>query len=153
MKFKGDKKLKRQLDRLRRTAPYAMTAAILQVAGEIFAESQEEVPVDTGRLRASGVVAVVRAGRDPLVRIGYGTDYGLYVHEDPTKRHGPEIGRGVGQKYKYLEDPFLRAMPTYARRVAAYTRRNIDRGIWNVSTGEKMKGEKKTEKNKNKKDD
>ena len=124
----GSKKTVAMLDRMRSKYPGAFAAALFQKGAEIFAESQEEVPVDTGRLRSSGGVYPPRFIRWPVVRIGYGTRYGLYVHEDSNARHGPVIGRGKGQTYKYLEDPFKRALPMLHIKILRFFRRNIEQG-------------------------
>ena len=130
VRTKGVKQTERLLKNARKKYPGAFAAALFQVGGDIFSESQEEVPVDTGRLRASGGVYPPLFIRRPVVTIGYGTNYGLYVHEDPKKRHGPAIGRGAGQKYKFLEDPFNRAMTTFRTKLARYFRLNIMKKTW-----------------------
>ena len=140
IKTKGLKRTQKILDKARKKYPGAFAAALFQVGADIFEQSQLEVPVDTGRLRASGGVYPPAFIRMPVVRISYGTAYGLYVHEDPSKRHGPVIGRGVGQKYKFLEDPFKRAMNTFTMKMARYFRMNIIKGKW--TPGSAKKGEK-----------
>lgn len=66
----------------------------------IFAESQLQVPVDTGLLKNSGKINLAK--RDPQGLEGtitYSTDYALWVHEIPMNHDGE------GEKDKYLEDP------------------------------------------------
>jgi len=157
VKAKGLTRTEQLLKDKRKKYPGAFAAALFQVGGDIFSESQEEVPVDTGRLRASGGVYPPPFIKNPVVKIGYGTNYGLYVHEDPKKRHGPVIGRGVGQKYKFLEDPFNRALKTFREKLARYFRKNIIKKTWTPPTtpeegkkgsNKKMKREARVDANK-----
>lgn len=52
-------------------------------------ESQKVVPVDTGALKGSATTRAEGEGLDTAVIVGYGTDYGLYVHENLDARHKP----------------------------------------------------------------
>lgn len=106
------------LDEFRIRYPRALGAALYEEASAIFAESQLEVPVDTGRLRASGGVSPPIGRTDPYVRIFYGTDYALPVHERINVPHT------VG-KAKYLEDPFRRAIPGLLDRLAMRTMQHV----------------------------
>lgn len=95
----------------------------------IMAESVRQVPVDTGRLRASAYVSSPRDGASgPEVTLGYGTSYALPVHERT------EIPHKVG-KAKYLEDPMNAARAGYADRVGARARRMWARGEGYASVG------------------
>jgi hypothetical protein len=68
-----------------------------------FRASQEQVPVDTGALKDSGYLEIVRRGKNSVVEIGYGRngfpDYAAVVHEDTTVPHKSPT------KAKFLEDP------------------------------------------------
>lgn len=68
----------------------------------IFPQTQEQVPVATGRLRDTGRVEEVdNAVGEVTVAIAYGdeeVDYALAVHEDLEARH-------PHGKAKYVEDP------------------------------------------------
>lgn len=89
--------------------PKAITTlgqALYREGAAIFEESQDEVPLDTGNLRASGKLDFPKIeGKDVVVEISYGgaaADYALYVHEDL------EMNFRNGKKAKYLEDPARR---------------------------------------------
>ncbi len=100
--------LKGELEAMGVRYPQALGAALYEEASIVFAESQIECPVDTGRLRNSGGVSP-----PPNVTIFYGTDYALAVHErDVPHRTG---------KSKYLEDPFRRSLPGLLDRLAIRT--------------------------------
>lgn len=116
------------LDRLNRVLAvggrHALTAvgrAIYMEANKVFAESQMQVPVDTGALRASGMVSrPTQTAKSVEVQISYGgtaagfdgeVGYAAIVHENLGAHH--EVG-----KAKYLEDPVTEAAPEFAERVA-----------------------------------
>ena len=98
-----------------------------------FEETQQEVPIDTGQLRQSGMAhqPVIQDRRRVTAQITYGdnnTRYALSVHENP--RSGQTGGRSprgrryrtwarVG-KWKYVEHPMLRAIDGYGRRMARF---------------------------------
>ena len=130
VKTKGTKEVLKKFAKMQTKYPGAFNLALFQCGLEIFTESQAEVPVDTGRLRASGAVFPPQNFFDPKVIISYGTRYALPVHEILTARHGPEIGRGKGQKAKYLEDPFKRYMKYFRTRMLYFFRRNIKMNKW-----------------------
>ncbi len=95
----------------------AIPAALYQEAHDIMRESKRQVPVDTGRLRATGYVTPPQKDErgEDYVELGYGTDYALYVHEIPPPEEGAprprqiqpgtRTARHVTGKWKYLEDP------------------------------------------------
>ena len=61
-------------------------------------------PTGTGNLKQSGTVMVPEFQQSSVsVRLGYGMEYAKIVHDRP-----PTIGQG---KVKYLEKPFLAAIP------------------------------------------
>src|SRR5690606_17248765 len=76
-------------------------------------ESKKRVPVEFGNLRASGFVQQPRRedGRRIFVELVYGTDYAVYVHEDPDAFHK------VGQ-WKYLESVLNESAPFMGQRLA-----------------------------------
>lgn len=100
----------------------AMAAAVYQEACVIGRESILQVPVDTGRLRASFYVAPPAALVNPVVRMGYGVDYALPVHEMTDVPH--KVG-----KAKFLEDPINDAKGEWLDRVAKRTKTNFDSNI------------------------
>lgn len=114
-KVKGSAKLKRELRKLERFVPDAVQKALVEEALDIFAESQVQVPVDTGRLQDSGVVGEL-VGR-PGVVIAYGTDYALPVHERMDVNH-------TTGNAKFLEGPFLAAASGMVSRLVKRARRH-----------------------------
>lgn len=99
----GMDKLQRLLIQGGREAAKTAGRAIHDEALEAFAESQRQVPRDTGTLAGSGnVTSPFLEGNAVVVEIGYGgaaAPYALIVHEDLEARHD------AGKKAKYLEDP------------------------------------------------
>lgn len=110
-RFYGHKEVQKRLAELRDRVPVSFGQALYLEGLRIFVKSQIRVPVDTGRLRASGNVTEPKGGKNPFVLIYYGTVYAGAVHE----RHST--------KSKYLEGPFLEALPTMAKRIEADTLR------------------------------
>ena len=92
--------------------------ALRSEAQDAFAASQDEVPVDTGALKASGRVrpetgVFTRAG-EVYVELTYGgtaTEYSIYVHENLEANH-------PHGKAKYLEDPMTRQVNGISGRIA-----------------------------------
>lgn len=91
--------------------------AIWEEANKIFAKSQVLVPVDTGVLRGSGGVSAPQSdGKDLYVDIFYGgpaAPYALLVHEIQGNHHNPPT------QAKYLEQPFMEALPSIQANMAA----------------------------------
>jgi hypothetical protein len=92
--------------------------ALRSEAQDAFAASQDEVPVDTGALKASGRVrpetGVFTRGGEVYLELTYGgtaTEYSIYVHEnlEASHPHG---------KAKYLEDPMTRQVNGISGRIA-----------------------------------
>lgn len=87
-------------------AGHTLAQALYREAALIFEESQDEVPLDTGNLRASGKLGLPQVqGNELVVEITYGgaaADYALMVHEDMERTYRN------GKKSKYLEDPAKR---------------------------------------------
>lgn len=115
-KVKGERALRETLLNLEQQYPEALKKALIEEAFEIFEESQEQVPVDTGRLINSGVVGEM-SGRVGVV-IAYGTDYAIAVHERT------EVPHRIG-KAKFLEDPFFDAVSGMDRRLVERTRKHV----------------------------
>jgi len=81
-------------------------------------ESQKIVPVDTNVLRSSASTRAIGLGFNTVVAVGYGTDYGVFVHEDLEARHKP------GKQAKFLEQPARKKAP----RINAIVAESIVRG-------------------------
>jgi len=104
------------LARIPKEMPETLGKAIYEEANVIFNESQKIVPVDTGALRASGVVHPPKTehGRTS-VRVTYGgpaATYALYVHENLYARHNAPT------QAKYLETPLYRQVPVIIKNLA-----------------------------------
>jgi hypothetical protein len=110
----------------------AVAAAVYQEAVQVANVSVKQVPVDTGRLRASFWLAPPESLDNPVVRAGYGTDYALYVHERTDVSHAKrQKGGGMAEsgKAKFLEDPINDAKSGWADRVAERAKENIKNGV------------------------
>lgn len=101
----------------------ATPQAIMFGLEPIFDASQELVPVDTGRLRASGYVRVRTEKRSGRVRaeIGYGLGgqphYAGIVHERLDIRHAK------GKQAKFLEAAIDMHIGKFVRRVGLFMQR------------------------------
>jgi hypothetical protein len=127
--FRGERELARKLVALAKKAEARIGPALYRQGHRIMTRSKEEfVPVDLGTLRASGTVGEPEGlGIDTSLRLSYGsaaTPYALAVHEthsrhDPPswKAHKGPINFVTGGS-KYLEKPFLEAVPTLIRDLA-----------------------------------
>lgn len=96
----------------------AAARALRNEAQEAFAVSQDEVPVDTGALKASGRVrpeiGVYERGNELSVELTYGgtaMEYAIIVHENLESFH-------PHGKAKYLEDPMSRQVQGISGRIA-----------------------------------
>ncbi len=111
----GVKALVANLTGIAAATPKNIAAALYREAQIEMTESKKRVPVDTGALRASGVVQKpVFDGKNISVTLGYGgpsVDYAFKVHEDLQAFHK------VGQA-KYLESVILESAPHLAERIA-----------------------------------
>lgn len=113
----GAKAIQRNLRRAESGYRRALGAALYREGSAILAESLKLVPVDTGRLRATGYVSPPEQTRGGVeVEIGYGTDYAVKQHEDVSLAHV------VGQA-KFLQQPAEEAERGMLTRVQADMRR------------------------------
>lgn len=111
------------LDTLKRLAdkfPDYVGAALYQEAQIEMTEAKRRTPVDTGRLRASGRVALpVREGRRISVTLSFGgaaAPYAIYVHENLEANHAsPPFGGGQA---KFLESTINESAPYMLARIA-----------------------------------
>jgi hypothetical protein len=105
----------RNLKALAARAPDRVGTALYLEAEIEMAEAKQRTPVDTGALRASGVVSLPEfSGRQISVSLNFGgpaAPYALVVHED-LEAHHP-----VGQA-KYLESVIVESAPFMAARLA-----------------------------------
>lgn len=84
--IQGFAALQRNLAKTEKKLINAENAALYKKGNIIIADAKKMCPVDTGRLRDTGY-AGPPTGFPAVVETGFGTDYGLYVHEDLTARH------------------------------------------------------------------
>lgn len=108
------------ISQMARAAGANVTAALRKEAERIMTEVKENrVPVDTGALRASGIVTDIEGG----VELGFGNnivDYAIPVHENLFAHHT------VGEA-KYLENGINAALPSMSERIA----RDLDASLRN----------------------
>lgn len=116
VEIEGVEQLRATLRRAEGRAVPLLSAALYAEAENIMSASREQVPVDTGALRASGTVQLPSAGPTGVeVEFGYGgaaSEYAVIQHERMDYRHT------VG-KPKFLEGPTLEAAFGMASRLAA----------------------------------
>lgn len=112
----GVNHLREVLGRLGEEADEELGKELYDEALEAFAESQRQVPRDTGVLANSGQVGEPEHhGHETTVDISYGgaaSAYALIVHENLDANH-PH-----GGKAKYLEDPVNDRVDGMAERIA-----------------------------------
>ena len=108
--------LAKALNEIPSNMPELLDKALYEEANVIFNESQKIVPVDTGALRASGMVhAPKKEHNRTSVRVTYGgpaASYALYVHENLYARHASPT------QAKYLETPLYRQVPVIIKNLA-----------------------------------
>jgi len=107
--------MKAKLRKVAAKLPLRVGAALYQEAQIEMTESKRRVPVDTGVLRASGLVDVPQSdGRNITVTLSYGgaaETYAIIIHEDLEMFHR------VGQA-KYLESVLDESRPYMLGRIA-----------------------------------
>lgn len=114
-KLNGIPQMQARLRRIAVEYPEKVGAAMYKEAQIEMTESKRRVPVDTGALRASGIVSEPEVeGERVSVVMSYGgvaADYAIYVHENLDAFHP------VGQA-KYLESVLNESRPYMALRIA-----------------------------------
>jgi hypothetical protein len=93
------REVKMALRQKRTDAKQRLRVALIQAGLLIQRESQLLVPVDTAALRNSANTRAIDGKGYVEVIVSYGTEYGIYVHENLDAHHD------VGQA-KFLEQPF-----------------------------------------------
>ncbi len=105
------------IDRIENVTPEALVFGVQP----IFDKSQELVPVDTGRLKASGFVVTRDTAAGVGVFVGYGRfgkpHYAGFVHERLDIRHA------AGKQAKFLEAAVNEHIGDFERRVALFISR------------------------------
>lgn len=120
LKLEGIEDVRKALKHENKKIREAMRAAVYQEGVSIMGQSVVQVPVETGRLRATHYVTL--PNRDGVVEIGYGTVYALPVHERLSVNH-------PHGKAKFLQDPLNKARRGYIKRIAKRARDNHRRGV------------------------
>jgi hypothetical protein len=94
--------------------------ALQHALSPIYDTSQELVPVDTGKLKASGYIEVQQEGSELTGNVGYARDndpfYAVIVHERLDLRHEPPT------QAKFLEEAINRHIDEIPERFAEYMR-------------------------------
>lgn len=113
-KMSGASEMIRTLKRIADRFPDRVGRAIYQEAQIEMTESKRRVPVDTGVLRASGMVSLPeREGRNISVTLSYGgaaEDYAIPVHENLEAHH-------TNGQAKYLESVLNESRQHMAERI------------------------------------
>ena len=122
MTMKNKDKVLKRITEIVNQYPGVVGMAMYQQATIIARESLKQCPVDFGRLRASFYLAPPENNSFPVVKLGYGTKYAIYVHEMVGNKHP------VG-KAKFLEDPVNEAKSSWLNKVAARASSLIKSGV------------------------
>lgn len=115
MKLRGVDAMRAKIRKIAANLPNKVGAALYREAEIEMTESKKRVPVDTGTLRASGMVSEpVKENGQISVTLSYGgaaKDYAIPVHENLEAFHP------VGQA-KYLESVLNESRPHMLERLA-----------------------------------
>lgn len=119
----GGREVEKSLQRILGRYPEAVAAALYQEGLALDAEAAKRMPVDTGRMRASRYTAPPeQTSSGPVVEVGVGVEYAIYVHERTEARHP------VGEA-KFLENALRERASGFAARLAARIKQNAERGV------------------------
>lgn len=94
----------------------AVVGATTESSEDLLGKAEEETPVDTGTLRASGTVEITTGGMSCKGTVTFGggaADYAIWVHEG-TSRGMPA--------FKYLERPLIEHASVYREAIARASR-------------------------------
>jgi hypothetical protein len=123
MALKGLVSVEKKLRELAEQIPRAVGAAMYQEGAAIAALAVEKAPVDTSRMRASAYVTPpTQTGAGPVVEVGFGTEYAVYVHERTELRH-------PSGEAKFLEKALDARTSGYMERLAKRALLNAARGV------------------------
>jgi hypothetical protein len=113
--LEGTVEAERLLEEIAREAIPVGLQSLMRSAEQVMTRSKNEFcPVDTGALRATGMVSSEVQGNVVNVILGYGgsaLDYAVVVHETNRKYRG-------GKSWKYLQIPLQEALPDINRAMA-----------------------------------
>jgi hypothetical protein len=124
LEIKGVPEMKAKLKRLVDTYAEASAAALYMMGLRALAIAIRKTPVDTGRLRATNYCAPpeVAQGGMMTVTLGFGTAYGIYVHERTDLKHTSGEAKFL---QKALDEIAAGYLPTIARLIKA----NAEQGV------------------------
>jgi hypothetical protein len=126
MTVTGDKKLIKNLEKTLLTMPDALGAALMKEGYSVQEEGMPLTPVEADILRRSWYVAPPKSVgkiKSPVVEVGVGTSYALFVHED-TKANHPRGGQA-----KFIKAVVDRRRSGYVQRIAKWTFDFFKRGF------------------------
>ena len=110
-RVRGLRRTVRQLGKISKHFQIELPMFVKSQGENIMTESKQEVPVDEGTLRSTGHVTQPKIRFNKVsVKLRYGgpaTPYAYIQHETPPSVFSHEDG----QKWKFLEDPAMRAIP------------------------------------------
>jgi hypothetical protein len=112
----------RNLDKASDDVKHAVAGGVYQMGMSIIGRAKKYTPVDVGILRGSAYAAPPKSIENPVVDIGYGTDYALPVHERVEVFH--EVGQPL-----FLKRAVDESRANYLRSLAIKARRNLARGV------------------------
>lgn len=121
MPVTGEKKIRKGLRKALRDYPDAVAAALMAEGYALQRDGMKQTPVEFGVLRRSWYVSPPIGRRNPVVEVGVGTKYAIYVHENTAARHP------VG-KAKFISDPLNQRRSGYVRRVLELARKFVADG-------------------------
>jgi len=121
--IKGVSEVLKELEKQSERCEGALGAALYQEGLALDSSAVMQMPVDTGRMRATHYVTPPEMTRDgPVVEVGCGTDYAIYVHERE------EIHHDVGGS-KFYEIPLNEIREGYAERIKDRASENLAKGV------------------------
>jgi len=117
----GEKQIRKGLRKALKDYPEAVAAALMSEGYALQRDGQKQTPVEFGILRRSWYVAPPVGPKNPIVEVGVGTRYAIFVHENTAARHP------VG-KAKFITDPLNQRRSGYVRRILELTAKFVKRG-------------------------
>jgi len=113
----------KRLDKADSATRNAVRVAMYQEMVAIMSVSLRQVPVDTGLLRSTAYVTLPTTTSTISVSAGYGTNYGIFVHDNIQAHHNPPT------KALYLSGPVEQAMPGFAERISKRVAKALKSGV------------------------
>lgn len=135
--IRGQGEILMNLKRYKNLTPEGVSKGLIAAGMFLQAESQRQVPVEYGILRASAYTRPIKTRGSTTVVVGYGAKYALFVHEAPGvlrgKRRYGKRADGRPRKGHYW-DPQGIAEPKFLERVVKNVKvRSIMRDIVKIA--------------------